>query len=119
MPSSSKLATLHSSQEINAIRKEGRSFSNRYIVLTVTPNALQESRFAVIATRSVGGAVERNRCKRRIRSRVKKFAPGIIPGYDFLVIARFACLEVEPTVLDSAFEKIFTRAELLAQVHSG
>ena len=113
MPSSSKLATLRSSQEINAIRKEGRSFSNRFIALIVKPNALQESRFAVIATRSVGGAVQRNRCKRRIRSRVEKFAPGIIPGYDFLVIARFACLVAEPTVLDSAFEQVFSRARLL------
>lgn len=74
---------------------------------------LETSRYAVIASRSVGGAVERNRCKRRIRSRVTRMASRIAPGFDFLVIARIACLVVEPDSLDKTFEQVFTRAGIL------
>lgn len=114
MPSSINLATLRSSQEINAIRKEGKSFSNRNFVLVVRPNTLEISRYGVIASRSVGGAVQRNRCKRRIRSRVASLATRIAPGNDLLIIARVGCLFVEPDLLDKAFEQVFTQAGLLS-----
>ena len=113
MPSTLKLATLRSSQEIIAIRREGRSFSNRNFVLVVRPNMLDTSRYAVIASRSVGGAVERNRCKRRIRSRVTKLESRMTPGNDLLIIARAACLEVKPDLLDKAFEQTFAQAGLI------
>lgn len=109
------MATLRSSEEINAVRKEGKSYSNRYFVLVVKANPLEFSRFAVIASRSVGGAVERNRCKRRIRSRVTKLAGRLTPGNDFLIIARVGCLEVEPTMLDNAFEQLFAQAGLISK----
>ena len=112
MPRILNLATLRSSQEINAIRKEGKSFSNRYFVLVVKPNLLEISRYAVIASRRVGGAVERNRCKRRIRSRMANLALKIATGNDFVIIARVACLEVEPELLDRAFDQVFSQARL-------
>lgn len=114
MPGNLGLATLRSSQEISAIRKEGRSFSNRYFVLVVRASTLEFSRYAVIASRSVGGAVERNRCKRRIRSRVTRLSGRMIPGNDLLIIARIACLTIEPNLLDKAFDQMFTQAGLLS-----
>lgn len=114
MSSSLNLERLRSSQEISAIRKEGRSFSNRNFVLLVKPNHLKFSRYVVVASRSVGGAVERNRCKRRIRSGVNRLASKMTPGNDLLIIARVACLETEPLVLDQAFEQVFTLAGLIS-----
>ena len=113
MPGDYDLAILRSSQEISAVRKEGKSFSNRYFVLVVKANTLEESRYAVIASRSVGGAVERNRCKRRIRSRVAKLAGELTSGFDLLIIARVACLTVEPKILDKAFEQVYDQAGLI------
>ncbi|NLG40322.1 MAG: ribonuclease P protein component [Chloroflexi bacterium] len=113
MPGYFKLATLRSSHEISAIRKEGKTYSNRYFVLVVRANTLQISRYAVIASRSVGGAVERNRCKRRIRSRVAKLASKLTSGFDLLIIARIACLTVEPKILDKAFEQVYDQAGLI------
>jgi hypothetical protein len=36
------------------------------------------------------------------------------PGNDLLIIARVACLETEPLVLDQAFEQVFTLAGLIS-----
>ena len=104
---------LHSSQEIRAVRTEGNSFSNRYLVLVVKTNSLDQVRYAVIASKSVGGAVERNRCKRRIRSRMAKFGAKISMGNDLLIIARSALLTVSPVVLDQVFEQMLVKARLL------
>lgn len=104
---------LHSSQEIRAVRNEGYSFSNRYLVLVVKSNLLNQVRYAVIASKRVGGAVERNRCKRRIRSRMAKFGVKISMGNDLLIIARSALLTVSPAELDQAFEQLLVKAKLL------
>ena len=104
---------LHSSQEIRAVRTEGNSFSNRYLVLVVKSNLLNQLRYAIIASKSVGGAVERNRCKRRIRSRMAKFGAKISMGNDLLIIARSALLTVSPVDLDQAFEQLLVKARLL------
>ena len=104
---------LHSSQEIRTVRNEGNSFSNRYLVLVVNSNLLNQVRYAVIASKRVGGAVERNRCKRRIRSRMAKFGAKISMGNDLLIIARNALLTVSPIALDQAFEQILVKAILL------
>ena len=104
---------LDSSQEIRAVRNEGNSFSNRYLVLVVNSNLLNQVRYAVIASKRVGGAVERNRCKRRIRSRMAKFGAKISMGNDLLIIARSALLTVSPVALDQAFEQLLIKANLL------
>ena len=104
---------LHSSQEIRTVRNEGNSFSNRYLVLVVNSNLLNQVRYAVIASKRVGGAVERNRCKRRIRSRMAKFGAKISMGNDLLIIARSALLTVSPVALDQAFEQLLVKANLL------
>ena len=108
-----KPIVLHSSQEIRAVRTEGNSFSNRFMVLVVKSNLLNQLRYAVIASKSVGGAVERNRCKRRIRSRMAKFGAKISTGNDLLIIARSALLTVSPVDLDQAFEQLLVKARLL------
>jgi ribonuclease P protein component len=39
------------------------------------------------ASTKVGGAVERNRAKRRLRSLVRELSPEFVPGYSFVFIA--------------------------------
>ena len=46
------------------MRQSGKSFGDPLVVLIVAPNELGSVRIAVVAGRSVGGAVLRNRAKR-------------------------------------------------------
>ena len=52
------------------------------------PNSKAYTRIAVIAGRSVGGACERNRAKRRLRSCLDAFFVSIKPGWDLILYAR-------------------------------
>lgn len=62
-------------------------------------------RFGLTASRKVGNAVVRNRCKRRLREVVRALvrdsaAQGIVvQGYDIVIIARTCCATVDFKVL--------------------
>lgn len=45
------------------------------------------------ASRKVGGAVARNRAKRRLRAAARAAMPGrVVPGFDYVLVARAAVL---------------------------
>ena len=73
---------------IKHVRKEGITFARRTIVLGLLPNQLGKNRVAVIAGRSVGGAVQRNLAKRQLRSAYKTFQSELNEGFDIVLIAR-------------------------------
>ena len=104
---------LKSSEQIQAIRRAGKAYSNALMVLMVIPNSLAFSRYAVISSRKVGGAVKRNRCKRVLRSRIQKLFPQIDAGFDLLLIARLPLLAGNPLEIDSSVSDLIKRAGLL------
>ena len=59
------------------------------------------SRYGITASRKVGGAVERNRAKRRLRALIKEFLLQIArPGVDYVLIARKEILRRDFTLME-------------------
>jgi len=56
---------------------------------------LKCSRFGVTVTKKVGNAVVRNRVKRRFREVFYKLQPRLVPGYDFVFVARHNIVDVD------------------------
>jgi len=77
------------------------------------PNDHEFSRAAVLASKAVGGAVQRNRCKRILRARLANTWEAIKPGYDIIVIARKPLLLASPSEIDQSFEHLVARAGLI------
>ena len=63
----SAASRLRSRHEFTAVQERGRRVAARYVTLLGLPNALDRDRLGVVASRKVGGAVVRNRAKRRLR----------------------------------------------------
>lgn len=115
MPVSKKLSVLRRSTEIAAILKEGRSFSNQYFVLVIRKDGTGQAGYALIASKKIGGAVQRNRCRRRMRSRVDFLSSQIEVNMSFVLIARAGLLTVDSKTLDKTFYQQFVKAGLILE----
>jgi len=106
---------LTSSHDVQRVRKSGRSYAHPLAVLVTCRNDLDRSRFAVGAGRSLGGAVRRNRAKRRLRSALRALTPMVAPGWDVLLLARDTTPAARWPDLQQAVAGLFRRAGLLTE----
>lgn len=110
---------LRSSQEINRVRQSGKSFSSSLVILVILQNQSMSTRVAVIATRSVGGAVERNRCKRVLRAAANDFFPTVEQGYDLVLIGRKSLKNAVFSEVHSAVAKVISDAKIMKVIQNG
>ena len=101
--------------DFKRMRRKGTSYTHPRAVLIVAPNQLDRTRFGVTASRTVGGAVKRNRCKRRLRAAIKLHLARIDAGWDVILIARPHLDTTEWISLCEAIENLFSRAGLLRE----
>jgi len=103
--------------EIQCVRRKGSSFAHHAVVLGFLPNQLQlnENRVAIIAGRSVGGAVQRNLAKRRLRSAYRYYEANLHQGYDLVFIARKPILEADYQSLLDGLKTLFDQAGLMKE----
>jgi ribonuclease P protein component len=80
------------------------------------PNALDHDRFAISTSRRLGGAVERNRVRRRLREILRRHADAAGQGWDILIVARPAIIGASFDELRDALERLLAgiRATLTA-----
>lgn len=84
---------LSRSADFERVYRQGRSFGGRYFVLHLFPRADAGElkggpRLGLSVSRKVGGAVERNKIKRLLRSAVDQLAERFDPTSDVVVVAR-------------------------------
>ncbi len=83
------------------------------MIIISKPNDLECTRFAVIASKSVGIAVNRNRCKRIIRACINQNLSNYLPGFDVLYIARKTLLQARHAQVITSFDALNRSARLL------
>ena len=81
---------LSRSRDFDAVYRQGRSVSTRFLVLYWFPRELPDSdpRLGLAVPRSTGGAVVRNRVKRQLREAWRALLPSVVAGHDYVLIAR-------------------------------
>ena len=80
-------------------------------MLIALPNDLNYSRFAVVAGRSVGTAVKRNRVKRLVRASLKSIYEYSTPGVDVIIIARKPAANSSYESIKSALISLMAKAD--------
>jgi ribonuclease P protein component len=74
---------------------------------------LAYSRFGFSISSRVGGAVERNLIKRRLREAVRLRMASIKPGWDIVLIARRPIRKADYWTMDATCARLLGRAHLL------
>ena len=99
---SGRLATLKCRKDFQSVRK-GRRFATQAFVLEGrqrTTGVAEGARFGFTVARAVGGAVERNRIRRRLKAAVKSVQMSHARAdFDYVVVARRWALEAAFEVL--------------------
>ena len=82
---------LSRSRDFDAVYRKGRSVSTRFLVLYAFPreeDADGDARLGLAVSRKLGGAVERNRLKRRLRAAFDELQDRLPDDHDYVLIAR-------------------------------
>jgi ribonuclease P protein component len=104
---------LANESDVQRVWQEGRVFAHPLVLLRVRANGLPQTRAAFIAGKKLGGAVVRNRAKRRLREALRPRYLRIVPGYDLVLIARDTLLPATFAEINEAVEQVLKRARLI------
>ena len=101
------------------MRDRGRSWGGRFLVLGVLPDAPpavgdRSARIGFITSKRVGGAVERNRVRRRLREIVRQHRPALRAGCWLVVIARHTAAKATSAELATDWLRLARRASILS-----
>ncbi|MBC8426769.1 ribonuclease P protein component [bacterium] len=95
---------LRKSQDFKDVRSCGRRASDRLLTLGIAPSDRETTRFGLSVSKRVGGAVTRNRVKRRLRECLSSL--DIIPGHNLVVSARPAAAQADYHMLMSSLRRL-------------
>ncbi|MBK9315923.1 MAG: ribonuclease P protein component [Acidobacteria bacterium] len=106
---------LRSNQQYRRVYDQGRKFHTPFFTAFFLRSDDHAHRFGITVTKKVGGAVIRNRCKRRIRDVIRRYlsqgTQGKIPdfGFDMVINVKSATIKAGFTELEDAFTRTMHR----------
>jgi ribonuclease P protein component len=100
-------------QDFAAFQGSGTSRSHSLFTARFRRTDLETTRFGLSTGRALGGAVVRNRVRRRIREALRVMAPSFQPGWDVLIIARPAVVSADHEALVGALRRTLAKGGVL------
>ena len=106
------LPMLRRRADFEAIGRQGSARSTPTLVLRSMRTDRAETRVGLSTPRTLGGAVQRNRVRRRLRSLLRERLGRIGPGWDLLLIARPAAGDASQAELGEAIDALLARSNI-------
>jgi ribonuclease P protein component len=104
---------LTKSEDFKRVRLFGKSYAHPLIVLLVNASESPQVKIGISIGKSVGGAVIRNRTKRRMRAAVSEIITQVKTGWDIVLIGRAAARNADLPAIRESIRILFGRANLL------
>ena len=106
------LPMLRRRADFEAIGRHGTARSTPLLVLRWMRTDRGETRIGLSTPRTLGGAVQRNRVRRRLRALLRERIGRIGPGWDLLLIARPAASDASHAELGAAIDALLRRSDI-------
>ena len=111
----SKAKRLTNTAEFTAVKFQGKTYRGPLLVLGVlVQKEDKEFRAGFITTKRLGGAVLRNRVRRRLRDVVRKDQGRLRPGFWIVLVARSRAARAGYQELKDEWLRLAERASILA-----
>ena len=97
--------TIKENREFKRMYARARSAVTPSMVVYCRRSRLGFNRLGVTVSTKLGGAVTRNRARRRLREVYRLAQPELKQGFDFVLVARTRCVNGPYQKLTAAFQK--------------
>ena len=102
--------------EFDRVRREGRAWRGKALVLSVLRKSGADGfRAGFITSRRIGTAVTRNRVRRRLHEIVRHHQHEIVPGASIVTVACAAAAEATYRELEDEWLRLAKRASILGR----
>ena len=101
--------SLKLNHEFKRLYNKGKSAASQYIVIYCRRNYTSENRIGITVSKKVGGAVQRNRVRRRLKEIYRLSEISINSGYDIVIVARVKSRFVRYSELEASFLLLLKR----------
>lgn len=110
-----KTVTIKENRTFRRMYSRGRSAVTPFLVAYCRPNGRDHNRLGVTVSTKLGGAVVRNRARRRLREVFRLAAPDLKSGFDIVLVARQRCVDGDYKKLTAAFYRACRELKLLKE----
>ena len=100
-------------KDFKRVKETGRAIRHPLVVLVYASSDFPQPRIAVVASKSVGKAVDRNLAKRRLKSCLSRIMCRIASNTDLIFYARKDIVNADFSQICSAVQELLTRSGLL------
>lgn len=100
-------------KDFQVIYKEGKSYANKYLVMYIRENHMDQNRLGISVSKKVGNSIVRHRLTRLIRESYRLQEERFKNGFDIVVIARNSAKGKSYHEIESAFLHLGSLHEII------
>ena len=99
--------------EFRRLYNKGKSAASKYVAVYCAKNSSSENRLGITVSTKLGGAVQRNRIRRRLKEIYRLNEHSLRTGYSIVIVARASSKNAVWSQLESSVLYIFGKLGLL------
>jgi ribonuclease P protein component len=106
-------STLKKNHEFKRLYNKGKSAASQCAAVYYRRNGRSENRLGITVSTKLGGAVQRNRVRRRLKEIYRLNEEKLSKGFDIVIVARVRSRFVGYSELESSVISVFRKLKLI------